>query len=202
MLMLVWLLTQLNPQILLFGNGDLGALFDLPVPLAFTPPRHFVVEEAVAATGLLSAGLIFWQLMRERSPWLLATLLMLTLAVKTLGATLLVEPHDPAQWMTDGNLEGLAIGLALLLPTLLLPPQAQTTVAALALLAGTALVNLAPENPYLADTLARWNQGHFLNFNGLTRLASILWPFLALALLLAISAAREPPLPQGTNRSP
>jgi hypothetical protein len=200
--MLAWLLTQLNPQILLFGNGDLGALLDLHVQLAFTAPRHFVVEQSVAATGLLSAGLIFWQLMRERSPWLLATLLMLTLAVKTLGATLLVEPHDPAQWMTDGNLEGLAIGMALLLPALLLPPQAQTTVAALALLAGTALVNLAPENPYLADTLARWNQGHFLNFNGLTRLASILWPFFALALLLAINAAREPPLPQGKKRSP
>jgi VanZ family protein len=201
-LMLAWLLTQLNPEILLFGNGDLRSLLDLRATLAFTAARHVVVEQAVAATGLIAAGVIFWQLMRARSLWLLATVLVLTVATKTLGTLLLVEPYEPGHWITEGNLEGLAIGTVLLLPALLLPRQAQTTVAALALLAGTALVNLAPENPYLADTLARWNQGHFLNFNGLTRLASILWPFFALALLLAINAPREPPLPQGTNRSP
>jgi hypothetical protein len=47
------------------------------------------------------------------------------------------------------------------------------------------LVNLAPENPYLVHSLAVWRQGHFLNFNGLTRLVSTLWPFAALAYVLA-----------------
>jgi hypothetical protein len=49
-------------------------------------------------------------------------------------------------------------------------------------------VNLAPENPYLAYSLAVWRQGHFLNFNGLTRLVSTLWPFAALAYVLAVVA--------------
>lgn len=194
-LMLTWLLTQLNPEILLFGNGDLRTLLELKAPLAFSASRHVFVEEAVAATGLLAAGLVFWQLMRLRSPWLLSALFLAALAVKTLGAVLLVDPHEPWHWMTAGNLGGMAIGLAVLLPALLLPRQIQTTLAALALLAGTALVNLAPENPYLADTLARWNQGHFLNFNGLTRLAAMLWPFLALPLLLALNAGRDSPPP-------
>jgi hypothetical protein len=57
-------------------------------------------------------------------------------------------------------------------------------------MAGTVLVNLAPPNPYSAAALATWRQGHFLNFNGLTRLIGILWPFLTLPFLLL--ASRRP----------
>src|SRR3972149_5474489 len=49
--------------------------------------------------------------------------------------------------------------------------------AAVLLMAATVLVNLSPPNPYFAATLKVWEQGHFLNFNGLTRLVSAAWPF-------------------------
>ena len=54
------------------------------------------------------------------------------------------------------------------------------------LMAGTVLVNLAPSNPYSVAALAAWRQGHFLNFNGLTRLAASFWPFLALPYLILL----------------
>ena len=50
--------------------------------------------------------------------------------------------------------------------------------------------NLAPPNPYSAAALAAWRQGHFLNFNGLTRLIATLWPFLTLPFLM-LSARRH-----------
>ena len=53
-----------------------------------------------------------------------------------------------------------------------------------ALLLATVMVNVAPENPYLLNALHLWNPGQFLNFNGLTRLVSSLWPFLALPWLM------------------
>ena len=63
-------------------------------------------------------------------------------------------------------------------------------IAVLALITGTVLVNMAPHNPYSAAALAVWRQGHFLNFNGLTRLVASLWPFLTLPfLLLTLNAA-------------
>ena len=65
--------------------------------------------------------------------------------------------------------------------------------AGLLLMAATALVNIAPENPYLANSLQVWRQGHFLNFNGLTRLVSTLWPFVALVYLLLAAGRREDP---------
>ena len=60
--------------------------------------------------------------------------------------------------------------------------------AALALMAGTVLVNMAPPNPYSLAALAVWRQGHFLNFNGLTRLVASLWPLLALPFLVLVPA--------------
>ena len=52
-------------------------------------------------------------------------------------------------------------------------------------------VNIAPENPYLAASLAVWRQGHFLNFNGLTRIVSSVWPFCALVVLMLLAGERE-----------
>ena len=42
-----------------------------------------------------------------------------------------------------------------------------------------------------AATLAVWRQGHFLHFNGLTRLVSSLWPFAAMGLLIVLAARRR-----------
>ena len=68
------------------------------------------------------------------------------------------------------------------------------------LMAATALVNVAPENPYLANSLQVWRQGHFLNFNGLTRIVSTLWPFAALVYLLLAAGRRETPRPSKSEQ--
>ena len=41
-----------------------------------------------------------------------------------------------------------------------------------------------PINPYSPMALTVWRQGHFLNFNGLTRLIAALWPYLTLLFLV------------------
>ena len=59
-----------------------------------------------------------------------------------------------------------------------------------ALMAATALVNLAPANPYMTASFALWQQGHFLNFNGATRVVSAVWPFAAMVYLVLLAADR------------
>jgi hypothetical protein len=51
------------------------------------------------------------------------------------------------------------------------------------------LLNIAPENPYLAAALATWRQGHFLSFNGLTEFTAALWPLVACVYLGALVVA-------------
>jgi hypothetical protein len=42
-----------------------------------------------------------------------------------------------------------------------------------------------------AEILKLWHQGHFLNFNGLTRLVTLLWPFAAIGYLIVLAARRR-----------
>ena len=78
----------------------------------------------------------------------------------------------------------------LLAGALLLPRLLQHSLAGSALLAATALVNLMPENPYLAYNQRLAQFSNVLNFHGLTALVDSLWPFLALAYLSALGLWR------------
>ena len=187
-LLALWLLTQLNPEILLFGNGDLRgvlAALDASEPLPYSAEHFPWVEAGVTASNTLALGLICSCLLRERRRQLALALLLTALLVKSLSLMILASSAD-LTWATPGNLAGLAAGLLFWLLASFLPRFLRQALAALALMLATTLVNLAPENPYLAASLQVWQQGHFLNFNGLTRLTSSLWPFLALPWLMLL----------------
>jgi hypothetical protein len=130
-----------------------------------------------AATTILAIG----ALIRVVASWLLIG--------QALGA-----PED-TRWvaLTPGGVDGLLIGLALAVPALFLSGNWQPPIAAMLLMAATVLVNLMPTNPYSISALAVWQQGHFLNFNGLTRLIAALWPYLTLLFLVWTGRYRNTP---------
>ena len=127
--------------------------------------------------------------------------LALGLLVRTLSAAILVDPAEAFSWWTPAVENGLLAGGLILLPAIFLPAAPRLILAAIALLLGAVLVNITPPNPHSIVALASWRQGHFLNFNGLTRIISIFWPFLALPYLFFASprspadrsAARDSP---------
>ncbi len=177
-----WLLTQVNPESLLYGNGDLRRALGIEPTLPFDVAGFANIEAAVAAINALAVGLVLATMGLKLR--MLFGMLLLGMAIRTISAAILVEPVDALHWLTAGNARGALIGFAALLPAYYLIPTLRRALAAMALLLATVLVNLAPQNPYLAEAAMVWQQGHFLNFNGLTRLLSMLWPFLALAWLL------------------
>jgi len=191
LLIMAWLMTQLSPETLLFGSGNLRQMLDLPPVQPFLPERFVSLEAAIAAAGLLAAGLIATLLLRRQARLLTAGLLLAALLIKTLAHALLMEPAAALAWITPGNGAGMAIGLAMWWAASFLIFPLQRAVAALALLFATVMVNVAPENPYLLNTLHIWNPGQFLNFNGLTRLICSLWPFLALPWLMIYRPERH-----------
>lgn len=188
----LWLLTQLSPETLLFGAGDLRHLLDIPQTVRYAAPSFFALETAIIACNTLAIGLVVRTLLAgRRLPYLaMAVFFCLALAIRTLAAAVLISPQNAFAWLTPGAGVGLLSGLALLLLALLLRPSLRILLAAMVLMAGTVLVNLVPANPYSAAALAAWRQGHFLNFNGLTRLAASLWPFLALPYLMRLGRKR------------
>lgn len=180
----LWLLTQLNPETFLFGNGNLRGLIGLPAPLDFDAASFVDYELATVAAHTLAIALIGSALAANHRVLMPLALIVVALAVKSLAIMVLMQSVNGFAWVTPGALGGLALGLLLWLLAVRLVPAQRQALAALTLMLATVLANLMPDNPYLENTLRVWQQGHFLNFNGLTRLTCSLWPFLALPWLM------------------
>ena len=189
-LLALWLFAQLNPTTLLFGAGDLRDLLTDPAGPAHAPRLFVSVEACTAAGNLIAVSLLASLLMRSGAPvrGFLLGLLGAALAIRALAFAVLMPSEHPLAWLTHGAQLGLAAGVALMLVVVRLQRTTRLVIAAVLLMAATVLVNLSPPNPYTAAMLKLWEQGHFLNFNGLTRLVSAVWPFAALAYLILLAA--------------
>jgi VanZ family protein len=193
----LWLFAQLNPASLLFGTGDLRDLFAGAVGTRHAAELFVSVEATVTAANLTAVALFASALARPEAPRvrLMAALITVALLVKMSAFAVLMRAENVFAWLTPGAQLGLAVGAAGTLATLWLPRGARLALAAVLLMAATVLVNLAPPNPYFAAILKVWEQGHFLHFNGLTRVVSTVWPFVALGYLVHLAAVlRRDPL--------
>jgi len=190
-LVALWLFIQLNPTTLLFGAGDLRDLV-VPGPTRQRAPEFFAAIEAVTAgANLVALALLVSLLAAAARPVrsMFAGLVALALVVKS--ASFALTRDSAFLWVTPGGFEGLVGGMVIGLVAVAIPRTARLVLAAVLLMAATVLVNLSPPNPYFTNTLRVWHQGHFLNFNGLTRLVSAAWPFIALGYLIYLAARRR-----------
>lgn len=195
-LLALWLFTQLNPATLLFAAGDLRDLLAPGVGRARAPEFFVAIEAFTAAANLVSVGLLLSALVRPGQPAraMFGALVIAALAVKVAAFAIVMHAENVFVWLTPGAQIGLAAGVLVALAAIALPRVARLALAAMLIMAATVLVNLAPPNPYLAATLKLWQHGHFLNFNGLTRLVSALWAFVALGYLIFLAARRREPV--------
>ena len=189
----LWLFAQLNPATLLFGSGDLRDLFAGAVGARHEAELFVSIEATITAANLAAVALLASAGARPGAPVLpvVASLIALALAVKTFAIAIVMRAEHVFAWLTPGALLGLAAGAAFVLLAIWLPRTARLALAAILLMTATVLVNLAPPNPYFAAMLKVWEQGHFLNFNGLTRLVSAMWPFAALGYLVYLAAGQR-----------
>jgi len=189
----LWLLSQLNPETLLFGTGDLRDLFRAPSGKLY-PAEVFVrVEAGVACGNVFAAGLLAFCLCSPGQPTrvIAVALVAAALAARSFAFGLLIGSQAVLDWVTPGALYGTASGIALLLIAAGFPRTVQLALAGLALLAATAIVNLSPANPYLTANLSLWQQGQYLNLNGVTRVVSAAWPFAAMFYLVVLATTHQ-----------
>jgi len=189
----LWLFIQLNPAMLLFGVGDLRDLLQGPAGPARAPELFVAIEAVTAAANLAAVALLVSAIATPGAPVraMVVALVLVALAVKTFAFAVILRAQDGFDWLTPGALQGLVAGLVVALLAVGLPRMARLTLAAVLLMAAAVLVNLAPQNPYMAAMLKLWQQGHFLNFNGLTRLLATLWPFAATGFLIHLAGRRR-----------
>lgn len=191
----LWIATQFHPSAQLFGTGGIRATFELSAQFAHTPLLALSAEAMVVLFNLLGVGLLLAACMREgeRPTRPIAVVVGAALLIKAYTAAVLVKAATPLSWLTPGVLLGLAAGWLLLLAAVRLPQRGRLAAAAACIAAATVAINLAPVNPYLSPSprlLAR-GASHFLNFSGIVRALSELWPLLAVSYLVFAFGERK-----------
>jgi len=192
----LWLITQFHPSAQLFGNGALRATLDLPHYLTHTPWLALSGEAAVVLFSLAGVGLMLSALMRngDRPMLVIGAVIGTALALKFINVFAFVRVSAPLAWLTPGVLLGLCAGWILLWGAVRLTRPVQLAAAVACIVAATVAINLAPVNPYqsVPPQLLVRGASHFLNFSGIMRALSELWPLLATGFLIyALSARRR-----------
>jgi len=184
----LWLITQLHATVQAFGTGHLRATFHWSRSVLHTPALAVGTEATVALFSLLGVGLLLTAFAKpgaRRLP-LIGGLIGAALLIRLFTAVAIVSAPAPFAWFTPGVMAGIAAGGVLAAVAIRLPRRGQLLVAAVCILIATAAINLAPENPYqsVPPRLLAGGASHFLNFSGIVRALSELWPLIAIGFLL------------------
>lgn len=187
--LVLWWLAQWSPDGVLFRIGALRQMAGIAGPADFSAERFLVFETVTVVSGALAAGLLAALMLRRHRRSAAFWVLAAGLAIKSAGQALLGSGSNfnlgaALSWLTPGAARGLALSLLLLLILATLRPGLQRALAAFCLLLATALSNLIPDNPYRLPALPGFPAAQWLNLDGLSRLAGVLWPFVALSWLM------------------
>lgn len=116
--------------------------------------------------------------------WFLVLVSATGIAVSVLSAGLTYGPEHALAWLTLPVELGLLAALVLAVPLIALPRRACLVLLLLALLLQLFVLNLAPANPYFAQTLQTWEQGRFIRFHGVVQWLGWLWPFVTVLYVM------------------
>ncbi len=167
--------------------GDMLTPDALPAVLA--PAGEF----SAVALGLLAPCLIAFTVSEPGWRRFVLVLGAITIgyAATTLSTALNFGPQHALAWRTGAT--GLALGTGMLLACALawVPRRAAAALGLMALAALVSLVAQAPADAYFADSLQAWEQGRFIRFHGVAQWVGWLWPYVAMAYLLARIGARD-----------
>ena len=207
-LLLLWPVALLFPTPLPLGLGQIGpelhqwlaAAFDgVPwaEPLAFwlqagvdadtASAQSPLAEGLTVALGLLAPCLLAFSASHRgwRRAWLVLGASALGLGATMLSNALSFGPDHALAWRTSANSLALLVGALAALALAGLDSRRAGGLALVALTGLVVLVHQAPTDPYYAQSLQDWEQGRFIRFHGLAQWLGWLWPYGAIAWVLA-----------------
>jgi VanZ family protein len=204
-LLALWPLALLFPAAVPFGLGQvferleaaLGEELHDTLLLAWLPVRDIEMQPMEPATvwlcvtlGLLIPCLLSFGIVR--SVWRRACIVLLIFALgfatTTLSGALSFGPEHAWAWLSFPAQSGLVSAFVMVLALLWVPARVSAGLLLLALGTWLSLLNQASASPYFTQTLAAWEQGRFMRFNGLAQWLGWLWPYAALVYVLMQAA--------------
>jgi len=182
-LVMLWLIAQLNPALPFFGAGNI--LGD--------PPRAdelAILQWSAVAMGICGFGLFVSALLQAETGTLRLTLVLLSVALwlKFMAASFMLQPHFAEGWVSVGRVVGLVVGVVALVPLRRLPRAGRIYLAIMLVLAAALFSKIFGAYSAIEELvrLFRWPYGQLASFATLTRFLHELWPFMALVFLIAL----------------
>ena len=204
-LLALWPMALIFPAAVPFGLGqvferveaalgealqDTPFLVWLPVRDIEMQPMEPITEWLCVTLGLLIPCLLSFCIVR--SPWRRACFVFLIFSVgfatTALSGALSYGPEHAWAWLGLPAQSGLVSAFIVVLALLWLPQRVGAALLLLALGTWLSLLNQASASPYFAQTLATWEQGRFMRFNGLAQWLGWLWPYVALIYVVMLVA--------------
>lgn len=194
LLVAAWFAAQLYPQSMTFATGELldqvGIWLGPEVPnllmVSFGVGTMALAEALAVAFTVVAVGLIVVDLVRPGSQAAAPVGITIALAalVKSAASAWLLGSGAALVWLSAGAQGGILVGALAIALLAWLPARRRLLVAALALVVATALFNVIGPNPYFHSMMALWDQGRWINLNGLWRGIALAWPFAAILYCL------------------
>lgn len=170
------------------GSAFVGTPFVewLPMRTVELEPLVPGAELLCVMLGALVPVLLGYSVIRlkMRRAWFLVAISATGIAVSALSAGLSYGPEHALAWLTLPVQLGLLAALVVALMLVALPRRVCLAVLLLALVLQLWVLNLAPANPYFAQTLQTWEQGRFIRFHGVVQWLGWLWPFAAVLYVM------------------
>lgn len=200
-LLALWPLALLFPAAVPLGLGQVLERLELVLAdgLQGTPWLDWLPVRDIELQPLVPGAELFCVMLGVLIPCLLGFCIIRSVARRTvfmllvfavgigvtaLSAALSYGPAHAWAWFSVPVKAGLATALVLVSLLLRVPRRASAALVLLALGSHLSLLNQAPTNPYFAQTLATWEQGRFIRFNGLAQWLGWLWPYAALVYVV------------------
>jgi len=186
LLLLLCPLAQIYPQNAWLGMGDFGLQITRISPFWSFPLNNASQEILITSLATLSIGTVFlFGIRKNASPLkLISGLLFCMVLLKLLISQFQFGQTGASKWWSISVLVGLAIGLILTFFAHFLSRKTIWLFGMTSILGLIVLVNILPHNPYFYSLLEQLPQGKMTHINGLFSWISIVWPFLAMMLLL------------------
>jgi len=181
-LLVLWLLAQLNPALPFFGAGN---IITEDVGQRFHAELMLVIAVSLSICGF---ALFVSVLMRSTSGALRVTLVLLTIALwlKFAASSVMLKPHFSAEWVSSGRVIGLVAGLVAFFPMRKIGRLTRIYLAILFLLAGALFSKIFGSYDPIGEVLRffNWPHGQLAGFATLTGFLHETWPLAALVFLI------------------
>jgi VanZ family protein len=181
-LVMLWLIAQLNPALPFFGAGNIVGN-EAMVELAF-------LQWGAVAMSICGFGLFVSAFLKGEQGTLRVTLALLSVALwlKFMAASFMLQPHFAEEWLSAGRVVGLIAGIAALVLLRRLARAGRIYLALIFVLAGTLFSKIFGAYSAVDELLRvfRWPYGQLASFATLTRFLHEVWPFMAIVFLIAL----------------